>query len=199
MKQVQSIFRTLLVSCVIVGVLAACSSNSAATLPEVTPTTAPAAVSTAAPESSASTTSPTGEAALPETSGEGSQTAAIARHNLNTASADDFLTVPNVGNRMVREFMEYRPYVSIEQFRREIGKYVSADQVAAYEQYVYVPIAVNEADADTLQQIPGLDAAEAEALIAARPFASQDAFLSSLAQYVSPEELAAAGGYLESE
>ena len=63
------------------------------------------------------------------------QTVDFERLNLNTASRDDFLTVPEVGNRMVREFMEYRPYVSIRQFRREIGKYVSDEQVAAYEQY----------------------------------------------------------------
>lgn len=29
--------------------------------------------------------------------------------NLNTAGADEFLTVPGVGNRMVRWFQEYRP------------------------------------------------------------------------------------------
>lgn len=37
---------------------------------------------------------------------------------------------------MVRKFEEYRPYVSIQQFRREIGKYVDEAMVAAYEQYV---------------------------------------------------------------
>jgi len=59
------------------------------------------------------------------------------------------------GNRMVREFLEYRPYISIQQFRREIGKYVEEAQVAEYEQYVYVPVNVNESDAATLQQLPG--------------------------------------------
>ena len=48
--------------------------------------------------------------------------------------------------------MEYRPYVSIRHFRREIGKYVSDEQVAAYEQYVYVPVDPNSADAETLMQ-----------------------------------------------
>lgn len=59
---------------------------------------------------------------------------------------------------MVGEFLEYRPYVGIRQFRRKIGKYVDEEQVAAYEQYVNVPIDPNESDAATLQQIPGLDA-----------------------------------------
>src|SRR5215210_3580457 len=88
--------------------------------------------------------------------------------NLNTATEDEFLAaVPGLGERMVDEFLEYRPYVSIEQFREEIGEYVDAAQVAAYEKYVYVPISINDSDAATLQQIPGLSEEEAEALIAA--------------------------------
>jgi hypothetical protein len=37
---------------------------------------------------------------------------------------------------MLREFKEYRPYKSMEQFRREIGKYVSKQEVARLERYV---------------------------------------------------------------
>lgn len=123
--------------------------------------------------------------------------AAQAKLNVNTASPDDLLkTIPGMGNRMVHEFEEYRPYKSIQQFRREIGKYVKPEQIADYEKYIYVPISVNEADAPTLQQIPGLDATEAQALIAARPFASNDAFLTKLAANVSAAELAVAKTYL---
>ena len=39
-------------------------------------------------------------------------------------------------NRMVHEFEEYRPYTRMEQFRREIGKYVDANEVARLESYV---------------------------------------------------------------
>jgi DNA uptake protein ComE-like DNA-binding protein len=120
-----------------------------------------------------------------------------ARLNLNTATRDQFLTIPDVGDRMVHEFEEYRPYVSIQQFRREIGKYVSAEQVAAYEQYVYVPVNPNESDAETLQQLPGVEAADAAELIAGRPYASKEAFLEKLAAYVSAEERAAADAYVE--
>ena len=56
--------------------------------------------------------------------------------DLNTASDEDILTIPNLGNRMLREFKEYRPYSRIEQFRREIGKYVDDDEVARLERYV---------------------------------------------------------------
>ena len=58
--------------------------------------------------------------------------------DLNTASDEDILTIPNLGNRMLREFKEYRPYNRIEQFRREIGKYVDDDEVARLERYVEI-------------------------------------------------------------
>lgn len=122
---------------------------------------------------------------------------AKAKLNLNTASGAEFLAnIPGLGNRMVHEFEEYRPYRSIQQFRREIGKYVKPEQVAEYEKYVFVPIAVNESDAATLQQIPGLDEAEAQALMAGRPYASNEAFLSKLSGSVSESELAVARTYL---
>jgi DNA uptake protein ComE-like DNA-binding protein len=120
-----------------------------------------------------------------------------AKLNLNTVSGDELLaTIPGFPNRMIREFQEYKPYVSIQQFRREIGKYVGDAQVVEYEHYVYVPISVNSSDAETLQQIPGLDAAEADAVIAARPFGSQDDFLTKLSEYVSADELKIAKSYL---
>ena len=97
---------------------------------------------------------------------------------------------------MVREFQEYRPYVSIRQFRREIGKYVDDAQVAEYEKYVYVPISINDSDSETLQQIPGLDATEAEVLVAGRPYASADDFLAKLSVFISADELESAKRYL---
>ncbi len=162
------------------------------------PTARPAAVATATGAGAASTaaSSPASTAAAPTTPVAAAQASTVTKLNLNTATAAEFLKVPGVGNQMLREFQEYKPYTSILQFRREIGKYVDAQTVAAYEQYVYVPISVASADAATLQQIPGLDATEAAALIAGRPYASGEAFLSKLAGYVSPAELAAARSYL---
>ncbi|HZG52087.1 MAG TPA: hypothetical protein VEZ40_08120 [Pyrinomonadaceae bacterium] len=125
------------------------------------------------------------------------QTGGKAKLNLNTASSAEFLAqIPGLGNRMVHEFEEYRPYKSMQQFRREMGKYVKPEQIAEYEKYVYVPIAENDSDAATLRQIPGLDEAEADALIAGRPYASRDAFLTKLSEKVSAEELAVAKTYL---
>ena len=58
--------------------------------------------------------------------------------DLNTATREEILAVPGVGRRMAREFQEYRPYSSMEQFRREIGKYVDDGEVARLERYVEI-------------------------------------------------------------
>ena len=58
--------------------------------------------------------------------------------DLNSASEAEILLVPGVGNRMAHEFEEYRPYRNIEQFRREIGKYVDEAEVARLERYVTI-------------------------------------------------------------
>ena len=58
--------------------------------------------------------------------------------NLNAASDQEILLIPGIGNRMLHEFKEYRPYTSIEQFRREIGKYVDDAEVARLEKYVSI-------------------------------------------------------------
>jgi DNA uptake protein ComE-like DNA-binding protein len=120
-----------------------------------------------------------------------------AKLNLNTATGDEFkAAVPGLGDRMAHEFEEYRPYRSIQQFRKEMAKYVKPEQIAEYEKFVFVPIVPNESDAPTLQQIPGLDAAEAEALIAGRPYASNDAFIEKLRGPITDAELAVARTYL---
>jgi radical SAM superfamily enzyme with C-terminal helix-hairpin-helix motif len=93
---------------------------------------------------------------------------------------------------MVREFFEYRPYVSIQQFRREIGKYVDAATVAGYEKYVYVPIDPSQADADTLKQIPGVTDAVASSLISGRPYATTADFLHKLAASITADQFAEA-------
>lgn len=126
-------------------------------------------------------------------------TAPANKLNMNTASGEEFRTIPNVGDKMVHEFEEYRPYVSIQQFRKEIGKYVDEDQVAAYEEYIFVPIHRNDSDTATLLQIPGLDENEAEKLVADRPYDSNQEFFDALASYVNDGELETAKTYVEAE
>jgi DNA uptake protein ComE-like DNA-binding protein len=58
--------------------------------------------------------------------------------DLNSASREDMLTIPGVGDRMVHEFEEYRPYVNMAQFRREMGKYVDDAEVARLERYFII-------------------------------------------------------------
>ena len=58
--------------------------------------------------------------------------------DLNTASDQEILLIPGIGNRMLHEFKEYRPYTSMAQFRREIGKYVDDREVARLEKYVSI-------------------------------------------------------------
>ncbi len=145
----------------------------------------------------AASSSPTSSTSNSSSSGASTTSSNATKLNLNTVTGDELLTaIPGFSNRMVREFQEYRPYVSIQQFRREIGKYVSDAQVAEYENYIYVPIAINDSDSETLQQIPGLDAIEAEALMAGRPYASADEFIAQLNGLVSAAELEIAKTYL---
>jgi len=119
--------------------------------------------------------------------------------NINTATEQAFRTIPDVGDKMVHEFEEYRPYVSIQQFRKEIGKYVDEDKVAAYEEYIFVPIDRNKSDAATLMQIPGLNEAQANSLVDARPYDSNDSFSRALSEYIDGEAMTMAEHYIKSE
>jgi len=58
--------------------------------------------------------------------------------DLNSAAAEEIELIPGVAGRMRHEFEEYRPYRGIEQFRREIGKYVDPAEVARLERYVTI-------------------------------------------------------------
>jgi DNA uptake protein ComE-like DNA-binding protein len=58
--------------------------------------------------------------------------------NLNTAADEDFLTIPGVGARMVREFKEYRPWKTKAQFDKEIGKYVGDKETARFWRYMTI-------------------------------------------------------------
>ncbi|WP_338241973.1 hypothetical protein [Aurantiacibacter hainanensis] len=56
--------------------------------------------------------------------------------NLNSASNEEIELVPGMTDRMVGEFLEYRPYEDMAEFDREIGKYVDEEEVARFRQYV---------------------------------------------------------------
>ena len=110
--------------------------------------------------------------------------------NLNTAPRDEILLIPGVGARMAHEFEEYRPYKTLAQFRKEIGKYVDQKEVARLEQYVFIPINLNTAsDADILS-IPGLGQRMLHEFKEYRPYKSMEQFRREIGKYVSKQEVA---------
>jgi DNA uptake protein ComE-like DNA-binding protein len=119
--------------------------------------------------------------------------------NLNTAARDEILLIPGVGERMAHEFEEYRPYKSLAQFRKEIGKYVDQKEVARLEQYVFVPVNLNTAtDADILS-IPGMGQRMLHEFKEYRPYKSIEQFRREIGKYVSKQEVARLERYVTLE
>lgn len=110
--------------------------------------------------------------------------------NLNTASAEEILMIPGAGNRMAREFREYRPYTTIGQFRKEIGKYVDVKEVARLEQYVFVPVNINSASDDDVLSIPGAGKRMVREFKEYRPWMSFEQFRKEIGKYVDKKEVA---------
>ncbi len=110
--------------------------------------------------------------------------------NLNTTAQADFKMIPGVGDRMAHEFDEYRPYTSIQQFRREIGKYVDENEVARYENYVFVPVELNTASEADIKALPGVGNRMAHEFEEYRPYTSMEQFRKEIGKYVDDKELA---------
>ena len=110
--------------------------------------------------------------------------------NLNTTEEEDFKNVPGVGDKMAHEFEEYRPYTSIEQFRREIGKYVDEEEVARYENYVFVPVNLNTGSKDEILSIPGVGDRMLHEFEEYRPYENIEQFRREIGKYVDDDELA---------
>jgi len=58
--------------------------------------------------------------------------------DLNTATDEQFKTIPNLPGNMLREFKEYRPWKTKEQFDREISKYVGPKETARLWRYMVI-------------------------------------------------------------
>jgi DNA uptake protein ComE-like DNA-binding protein len=110
--------------------------------------------------------------------------------NLNSASRDEILLIPGVGNRMLREFLEYRPYAALAVFHREIDKYVDDTELARLEQYVFVPLDLNKASDADLLTIPGLGNRMLREFKEYRPYDGIERFRREIGKYVSKEEVA---------
>ena len=110
--------------------------------------------------------------------------------NLNAAPREEILLIPNVGNRMLREFLEYRPYASLAVFHREIDKYFDDEELARLEQYVFVPVKLNTAaDADILT-IPGVGSRMLREFKEYRPYKTIEQFRREIGKYVDDKEVA---------
>ena len=111
--------------------------------------------------------------------------------NLNTASNEEMLLVPGAGPKMAHEFDEYRPWEGgIARFRREIGKYVDDEEVARFEQYVFVPMDLNNASSEDLHTIPGVGDRMVHEFEEYRPYVSMAQFRREIGKYVDDAEVA---------
>ena len=125
--------------------------------------------------------------------------APMVKLNLNTATLEELAALPGVGETLADEFVEYRPYVSIAEFRSELAKYVDEAEITTFELYVFVPVSPNDSDTDTLMQLPGVDGTIAAELEAGRPYESVADFITALSALVTPDDAAAAEDYLVEE
>lgn len=116
--------------------------------------------------------------------------------NLNSASREDIMLVPGMSKKMAHEFEEYRPYQSLEQFRREIGKYVNAAEVARFEQYVFVPMGLNSASSEAFMSIPGMSKKMLHEFEEYRPYQSIKQFRREIGKYVDDNEVARLERYI---
>ncbi|MEE8267383.1 MAG: hypothetical protein V3R97_00580 [Gemmatimonadales bacterium] len=110
--------------------------------------------------------------------------------NLNSASKAEILLVPGVGNRMLHEFEEYRPYRALAQFRREMGKYVDDAEVARLSGYVFVPIDLNTASEEDILSIPGVGSRMEHEFKEYRPYQNIAQFRREIGKYVDDKEVA---------
>jgi DNA uptake protein ComE-like DNA-binding protein len=110
--------------------------------------------------------------------------------DLNSASREEIALIPGMGPRMTREFLEYRPYASMAVFRREIGKYVPAEEVARLEQYTFVPMDPTTASDDDLKTIPNFGPRMLREFKEYRPWTGPDHFRREIGKYVNAKEVA---------
>jgi DNA uptake protein ComE-like DNA-binding protein len=113
---------------------------------------------------------------------------AFVHINLNTATSEEIMLVPNAGRRMAREFAEYRPWKTWGQFDKEIGKYVGAEATAKLAQYTFIPMDANTATDEALMTIPGANASLVTKIKGGRPYKTATDLEQAVAKGATPEE-----------
>ena len=117
--------------------------------------------------------------------------------DLNDVTNEEILLIPGVGNRMLHEFEEYRPYIALLQFHREIGKYVDDEELARLAQYVYVRIDLNSASQEEILSIPGVGPRMQHEFEEYRPYTAMAQFSREIGKYADDEEVNRLARYVE--
>jgi len=115
---------------------------------------------------------------------------AFVHINLNTATREEIVLIPRAGNRMAREFAEYRPWRNFAQFNKEIGKYVGPTETARLSQYGFIPINLNTATDEDILSIPGLGPRMLREFKEYRPYRTIEQFRKEIGKYVGAKEVA---------
>jgi len=110
--------------------------------------------------------------------------------NLNTATREEIVLIPRAGNRMAREFAEYRPWRNFTQFDKEIGKYVGPEETARLAQYGFIPINLNAATDEDILSIPGVGPRMLREFKEYRPWKTIEQFRKEIGKYVGAKEVA---------
>ena len=115
---------------------------------------------------------------------------AFVHLNLNTATSPEIMLIPRIAKRMTREFEEYRPWKTVAQFDKEIGKYVGADETNRLKKYVFIPIDLNTATDEQILSIPGIAKRMTGEFKEYRPWKTREQFMKEIGKYVGEKEAA---------
>lgn len=117
-------------------------------------------------------------------------TKAFIHVNLNAGTREEILLIPGAGNRMVREFGEYRPWKNWTQFDKEISKYVGQPETDRLKQYVFIPVNLNTATDEDILSIPGAGNRMVREFKEYRPWKTKEQFDKEISKYVGAKETA---------
>jgi DNA uptake protein ComE-like DNA-binding protein len=115
---------------------------------------------------------------------------AFVHVNLNTGTREEILLIPGAGNRMAREFPEYRPWKTWAQFDKEISKYVGQPETDRLKQYVFIPVKLNSGTDEDIASIPGAGSRMVREFKEYRPWKTQEQFVKEIGKYVDAKEVA---------
>jgi len=122
---------------------------------------------------------------------------AFVHLNLNTCTPEEILLIPRA-RRMRIEFPEYRPWKTVAQFDKEIGKYVgqTPGELDRLKSYVFIPLSANAAADADFMTIPMLTPAILKAIKDGQPWSSADQLEAAIAKATNAKDAARIRRYL---